>query len=94
MSPIIAGRFALERDAQRALEGLRHQGFGPDDVTAFSVEPLVPRARHSSRNEREAVDVHAGAFGQPIESVKTRNGSEEMWDRVWSIVEEEERKAA
>jgi len=77
MSPIIAGRFALEGDAQRALEGLRHQGFGPDDVTAFSVEPLVPRARHSSRNEREAVDVHAGAFGQPIESVKTRNGSEE-----------------
>ena len=49
MSPIIAGRFALERDAQRALEGLRHQGFGPDDVTAFSVEPLVPRAKMVTR---------------------------------------------
>ena len=68
MSPIIAGRFALERDAQRALDGLRHQGFAPDDLTAFFVEPQVTRAKHSPRNERESVDEHAGAFGQAIEA--------------------------
>jgi hypothetical protein len=74
MSPIIAGRFALERDAQRALEGLRHQGFAPDDVTAFFVEPQAPRAKHSSRTEREAVDVHAGVFGQPVAAAR-RSGT-------------------
>ncbi|HKE39121.1 MAG TPA: hypothetical protein VKG21_04725 [Casimicrobiaceae bacterium] len=83
MSPIIAGRFALERDAQRALEGLRHQGFAPDDVTTFFVEPQAPRAKHSVRNEREpvGVEVHVGAFGQPIEAARRNDTAPEAAQR-------------
>ena len=75
MAPIIAGRFALERDAQRALEGLRHQGFAPDDVTAFFVEPQAPRAKQPPRNERVPVALHAGAFGQPVATAKRKRSS-------------------
>jgi hypothetical protein len=81
MSPIIAGRFALERDAQRALEGLKHQGFAQDDVTTFFVEPPAPRARHLPRIERESVDVHAGAFDQPVEAARRNDTVQEAAQR-------------
>lgn len=47
MSPIIAGRFDLQRDAERAVEGLKRQGFAQDDVTAFPIEPPAARAPSS-----------------------------------------------
>ena len=85
MSAIIAGRFALERDAQRALEGLRHQGFAPDDVTAFLVEAQAPRAKHLPRNERETVDVHAGALGQPVEAARRTDTAQEEAQRSTQV---------
>ena len=55
MSPIIAGRFDLERDARRAVEGLKRQGFAQDDVTAFPIEPPaahMPRSLQPGRSFR------------------------------------------
>jgi hypothetical protein len=38
--------------------------------------------------------VDAKIVRYPERYMDERNGSQEMWDRVWSIIEEEERKAA
>jgi len=64
MSPIIAGHFDLEREARRAVEGLKRQGFAEDDVTAFTVEPAA-RIGHSVRAESTPAIVDSRAFGQP-----------------------------
>ena len=63
MSPIIAGRFDLERDAQRAVEGLKRQGFAQDDVTAIPIEPPAARAPRSLQP--------AGSFPAREETLRT-----------------------
>ncbi len=39
MTPIIAGRFEQEAQAERAAEALRQQGFAAEDVTVVLSEP-------------------------------------------------------
>jgi len=77
MSPIIAGHFALERDAQRAVEGLRRQGFAQDDVTCIAVNPLAQSARDSPRSECDPASVESGEFGQSVGTLARRSAAGE-----------------
>lgn len=58
MTPIIAGRFEQERSAQRALEGLRRQGFAAEDVSAFLVGSS---GQYATRRMGGDCDARAGA---------------------------------
>ena len=52
MTPIIAGRFEQEAQAEEAAAALRHGGFDTDDVTLFFVNPAGRHATYSIGSDR------------------------------------------
>lgn len=66
MTPIIAGRFEEEAQADRAAEALRQRGFPPEDVTVFYLNPPGQHATFSVGGDRDkshgATHAHSGAI--------------------------------
>jgi hypothetical protein len=66
MTPIIAGRFEQETQAQHAIELLRQRGFAEDGVTTFFVNPPGQHAAYPIGGDREAspgaTHAHSGAI--------------------------------
>jgi hypothetical protein len=54
MTPIIAGRFEREGQAEDALAALRRGGFDADDVTVFLVNPPAKHATYPIRGDGDA----------------------------------------
>jgi hypothetical protein len=66
MTPIIAGRFEQEAQADRAAEALRQQGFAAEDVTVFYLNPPGQHATFPVGGDRDkshgATHAHSGAL--------------------------------
>jgi len=66
MTPIIAGRFEQEAEADRAAEALRQQGFSAEDVTVFYLNPPGQHATFPVGGDRDkshgATHAHSGAL--------------------------------
>lgn len=66
MTPIIAGRFEQEAQAQEAAEELRRRGFAAEDVTVFYLNPPGQHATFPVGGDRDkshgATDAHSGAL--------------------------------
>ena len=66
MTPIIAGRFEQEAQADRAAEALRQQGFATEDVTVFYLNPPGQHATFPVGGDRDkshgATHAHSGAL--------------------------------
>jgi hypothetical protein len=66
MTPIIAGRFEQEAQAQEAAQELRHRGFAADDVTVFYLNPPGQHATFPVGGDRDkshgATAAHSGAL--------------------------------
>ena len=66
MTPIIAGRFEQEAQADRAAEALRQQGFDAEDVTVFYLNPPGQHATFPVGGDRDkshgATHAHSGAL--------------------------------
>ncbi len=54
MTPIIAGRFEQDSQAQAAVAALRRGGFGAEDVTVFFVNPPGQHASYPIGGDRDA----------------------------------------
>ncbi len=53
MTPIIAGRFEQEAQADRAADALRQQGFAAEDVTVFYLNPPGQHATFPVGGDRD-----------------------------------------
>ena len=66
MTPIIAGRFEQEAQADHAAEALRQQGFAAEDVTVFYLNPPGQHATFPVGGDRDkshgATHAHSGAL--------------------------------
>ena len=66
MTPIIAGRFEQEAQAEAAVAALRHAGFDAADVTTFFVNPAGQHATYPIGGDRDASPgakhAHTGAL--------------------------------
>jgi hypothetical protein len=66
MTPIIAGRFEQEAQAERAAEALRQRGFAAEDVTVFYLNPPGQHATFPVGGDRDnshgATHAHSGAL--------------------------------
>jgi hypothetical protein len=66
MTPIIAGRFEQEAQAEGAAAALRHGGFDAADVTVFFVNPARQQATYPIGGDRDAspgaTHAHSGAL--------------------------------
>jgi hypothetical protein len=66
MTPIIAGRFEQEAQAERAAETLRDRGFAIEDVTVFYLNPPGQHATFPVGGDRDkshgATHAHSGAL--------------------------------
>jgi hypothetical protein len=66
MTPIIAGRFEQQAQAEAALAALRHGGFDAADVTVFLVNPAGQHAAYRIGGDRDASPgakhAHSGAL--------------------------------
>ena len=63
MTPIIAGRFEQEAQAEAAVAALRHGGFNVDDVTVFFVNPAGQHATYPIGGDRDASPGAKHAYG-------------------------------
>ena len=66
MTPIIAGRFEQEEQADRAADALRQQGFAIEDVTVFYLNPPGQHATFPVGGDHDkshgATHAHSGAL--------------------------------
>ena len=69
MTPIIAGRFEQETQADAALAALRNGGFAGDDVTKFFVNPPGQHATYPIGGDREASPGAKHAHGGAVKGV-------------------------
>ncbi len=63
MTPIIAGRFEQEAQAEAAVAALRHGGFDAADVTVFFVNPAGQHATYPIGGDRDASPGAKHAYG-------------------------------
>jgi len=63
MTPIIAGRFEQEAQAEAAVAALRHGGFDAADVTVFFVNPAGQHATYLIGGDRDASPGAKHAYG-------------------------------
>jgi hypothetical protein len=63
MTPIIAGRFEEEAQAEAAVAALRHGGFNADDVTGFFVNPAGQHATYPIGGDSDASAGAKHAYG-------------------------------
>jgi hypothetical protein len=61
MTPIIAGRFEQEAQAEAALAALRHGGFDAADVTVFLVNPAGRHGAYPAKPDERVVELAATA---------------------------------
>ncbi len=66
MTPIIAGRFEQQTEAEQAVSALRREGFAEDDITMFYVNPPGQHGTFPIGGDREvspgATHAHSGAI--------------------------------
>jgi hypothetical protein len=69
MTPIIAGRFEQEAQAEAAVAALRRGGFDADDVTVFFVNPAGQHATYPIGGDRDALPGAKHAYSGALKSV-------------------------
>ena len=69
MTPIIAGRFEQEAQAEAAVAALRRGGFDADDVTVFFVNPAGQHATYPIGGDRDASPGAKHAYSGVLKSV-------------------------
>lgn len=69
MTPIIAGRFELEAQAESAVAALRRGGFAAADVTGFFVNPVGQHATYPIGGDRAASAAVGHAYGGALKGV-------------------------
>jgi hypothetical protein len=69
MTPIIAGRFEEEAQAEAAVAALRHGGFDADDVTVFFVNPAGQHASYLIGGDRDASPGAKHAYSGALKGV-------------------------
>jgi hypothetical protein len=69
MTPIIAGRFEQEAQAEAAVAALRRGGFDADDVTVFFVNPAGQHATYPIGGDRDASPGAKHAYSGALKSV-------------------------
>jgi hypothetical protein len=69
MTPIIAGRFEQEAQAEAAVVALRRGGFDADDVTVFFVNPAGQHATYPIGGDRDASPGAKHAYSGALKGV-------------------------